>query len=167
MAPRLLVIRQPAFWHLDAARGPSTPSFDHLVGAAEQRDREIDPERFGDNQVDDQLDLHRLLNRQIRWLLAPENTAHVNACLTGWLYVARAIAHQPAGIRELARRIDRRHPMTCRQDGQLLSPVREKRISFDDNRLHPPLHQCREGSIDLAWIAGAHNMELEPELERR
>ena len=26
-------------WHLDAARGPSTPSFDHLVGKAEQPQR--------------------------------------------------------------------------------------------------------------------------------
>src|SRR5262249_815270 len=28
-----------AVWHSDAARGPSTPSFDHLVGASEQRRR--------------------------------------------------------------------------------------------------------------------------------
>ena len=35
MAPRsLLVSDQSAFWHSDAARGPSAPSFDHLVGAA-------------------------------------------------------------------------------------------------------------------------------------
>src|SRR5262245_38153907 len=29
-------------WHLDAARGPSTPSFDHLVGAGKHRRRQLE-----------------------------------------------------------------------------------------------------------------------------
>jgi hypothetical protein len=32
----LLVSDQPAFWHLDAVRGPSTPSFNDLVGAGDK-----------------------------------------------------------------------------------------------------------------------------------
>src|SRR5215470_5364300 len=36
MAPLNGVFHKPPFWHVDAARGPSTPSFDHLVGACEQ-----------------------------------------------------------------------------------------------------------------------------------
>src|SRR3954454_17477878 len=36
---------QPALWHLDAARGPSTPSFDHLVGGGEQLRMEFKAER--------------------------------------------------------------------------------------------------------------------------
>src|SRR4051794_41066351 len=38
MAPCPLIgSHQPALWHLDAARGPSTPLLDHLVGAGEYR----------------------------------------------------------------------------------------------------------------------------------
>src|SRR5215475_13887342 len=33
MAPIRCCFDQTAVWHSDAARGPSTPSFDHLVGA--------------------------------------------------------------------------------------------------------------------------------------
>src|SRR6516225_826361 len=39
MAPIRCCFDQTAVWHSDAARGPSTPSFDHLVGAGEQRGR--------------------------------------------------------------------------------------------------------------------------------
>src|SRR5262245_18787717 len=39
MAPIRCCFDQTAVWHSDAARGPSTPSFDHLVGALEPVDR--------------------------------------------------------------------------------------------------------------------------------
>src|SRR6516162_3292977 len=35
-----------AVWHSDAARGPSTPSFDHLVGAREQAGRQFEASTF-------------------------------------------------------------------------------------------------------------------------
>ena len=61
---------QPSFWHLGAVQGPSTPSFDDLVGAGEQRRRHLEAERPGGWQVDDQLELGGLGHRQLRWLLA-------------------------------------------------------------------------------------------------
>jgi hypothetical protein len=38
------------------------PSFDHLVGEGEQRGRHLKAERFGGLQVEDQLELGRLLD---------------------------------------------------------------------------------------------------------
>jgi hypothetical protein len=52
------------------------PLFDHLVRATEQRDREIEPERFCGLEVDDQLDFGRLLDRQIGWFFALEDAAN-------------------------------------------------------------------------------------------
>src|SRR6516225_6941897 len=42
MAPIRCCFDQTAVWHSDAARGPSTPSFNHLVGEREQRWRQVE-----------------------------------------------------------------------------------------------------------------------------
>jgi hypothetical protein len=59
----------------------SSTLFDHLVGAGEQRDRDGDAKRLGFLEVDDQLDLGELLDRQIGRLLALKNAAGVDAGL--------------------------------------------------------------------------------------
>jgi hypothetical protein len=41
---------------------------DHLVGAAEQRRRNFQAEHLGSGQVDDEVELGRLLNRDVGWL---------------------------------------------------------------------------------------------------
>jgi hypothetical protein len=55
---------------------PAT-SFDHPVGAGEQRWRDGEAERFGGFEIDDQLNLGGLLDRQVGGLLAFENAACV------------------------------------------------------------------------------------------
>lgn len=53
--------------------------FDHLVGPAKQRERNGDAECLRGLHVDDQVDLGRLLDWQIRWPFPIENTRDVNS----------------------------------------------------------------------------------------
>src|SRR4051794_14674197 len=58
----LVLLDRPALW-LNAARGPSTPSFDHVVGGSEQRGRNFYAERLCGLDVDNQLELGRPFDR--------------------------------------------------------------------------------------------------------
>ena len=79
---------QSAFWHLDAARGPSTPSLDYLVGEAKQIDGQGKPQRLGGLEVDDELKLVRPLDGQIAGFRTLEDAINV-ACRLPHLVKAR------------------------------------------------------------------------------
>src|SRR5262249_30196665 len=66
-------------WHIDAARGPCTPSLDHLVGAGEQRGRNLKANRASGWKVDRELEFARLDYRQGGWLGTLEDFAAVDA----------------------------------------------------------------------------------------
>src|SRR5215467_9914313 len=70
------------------------PLFDHLVGAGEQHWRHIETERLGGAEIDHQLELGRLLHRQISGLRAFENPSGVNAGETMGFRNAGAITRQ-------------------------------------------------------------------------
>jgi hypothetical protein len=54
----------------DSCTAANSVLFNHLVGAGEQRWRDVEAKRFGGLEVDDQLVLHRRLHRQVGGLLA-------------------------------------------------------------------------------------------------
>ena len=96
-------------------------SFDHFVGSHLHNHRHGEakcPRRF---EIDDQLELGRLHYRQIRWLGALENVPSVDARLAIGASKACPIAHQAAGFHVIARIVNRRNGMACRQCNQPLT----------------------------------------------
>src|SRR6266568_7386538 len=80
--------------------------FDHLVGAADQRQRHGDTERLGGLEIDDQLDFRCPLDRQFGGLLALENSAGVDAGEAIGIGNSRSVTHQasrPQRTREFRR----------------------------------------------------------------
>src|SRR6516164_155443 len=106
-------------------------SFDNLVGAAEQRERERDAKRVGCLEVEEQLDLGGLLHRQVGGFLAFENTSRVGPDQTIRYRGAAAVAHQAAGRGELAKLEDGRHPMAGGERAKLPAPVNKQAIVTD------------------------------------
>ena len=94
----------------------------------------VEAERLGGLEVDDQLELGGLLDRQVGGLLALENSAGVDAGLTVRVGDAAAVAHQAAGRDKLATLIDRGHRVAERQCGELFAAASEECIGADHER---------------------------------
>jgi len=137
--------------------------FDYLVGATEYVERHGQPERHGGFEIDGQLDFGHLLDRQSGRFLAFENTADIDAGLRVRLRKTAAVAHQPAGRREIPNLVHRWHPMAQRQPGQLSGASVEEYVARDHEPAGSPLYQCGEGLVELGFRAGVQHMSLQGE----
>src|SRR5271165_3276701 len=83
---------------------PSTlcSSFDHLAGDCEKLRRNLEAERIGSPQIDDELDFRGLRNRHIIRRFSLQNARRACTHATIRVVQVASIAHQPACPREIA-----------------------------------------------------------------
>src|SRR5215813_14135953 len=145
-------------------RGAS--SFNYLVGAGEQRCRNLKAERAGGGQIDDQIKLGRLHYRQVGRLSTLKDFAGVDADLTVRFRLARSVAHEAASFRILAYIVDGWNRMSCRQCGKLETPASKERIRPYHERVGSIANKRSEGSLNLATFARLNNVDLQPDSGR-
>src|SRR5215510_1059850 len=131
----------------------TAPLFDHLVGAADQRQRKSEAKRLGRLEIDHELDFHSQLNREIARLFTLENPARVNAGQTISVGHVATIAHQAAGSCELVRKVHRRHRVARGKRDELVALFVEDRIGGKGQRGDPPLDEMRKRSVDVVVAA--------------
>jgi hypothetical protein len=97
--------------------------FDHPVGKREQLVGNGQAERLRGLEVDDQLELGRLVDRQICRLLALENPRGMDAGAAIAVREAISIAHEAACPGHLAIDIDGRNCVSCSESRDLFAPT--------------------------------------------
>src|SRR5450759_1632392 len=86
-------------------------SLNHLVGADEQRRRDVDAELFRRLEIDYQFELGGLHHRQFRGLFALQDASDIDTCLPPRVRHVGAVAEKATGKDVRAPNADRRNPV--------------------------------------------------------
>src|SRR5262249_16009018 len=121
----------------------------------------FDPERLRRFEVEGQFDPGSLLDWQIGWFLAFENTPSIDACLAHYIAEAAAIAHQATDQGVLAVWEDRGHRMAGRQRRELFHAPVVEGSAGDQDRTHALSRKSSERRFEIAIGSGIQSNELQ------
>jgi hypothetical protein len=115
----------------------TAPLFDDLVGGHEQFVGHSEAEHPGGLMIDDELELARLHDRQVRGLRALEDAAGIEAALAPRIHNVGSIVHQPADFGKIPHGICRGQRVARRQLDQLSTPAVKEGIEAYEERIGP------------------------------
>jgi hypothetical protein len=107
----------------DVCYGPIAdivPSVDQLVGTGKQGRRDLEAERLGCFEIDDQFELRGLLDRKVGWLGTLEDSLSIGSSPTIQISVIRAIRKS---MRRLLPQVGRGRSLPNRNSSQKKSAV--------------------------------------------
>jgi hypothetical protein len=148
---------------MTTAWGAMRQLFDHLVGEREELGRKLDAERLRGLEIDHQLELGRLLHRQLVRLGALEHLARHDAGLAHDVGDVGAVAQQTALGRELTQRPDNRYASLGSERRHPLHLRVIESIDRDYEDTDPALFKRGKRLFDLGLIARGEHFEPLPD----
>src|SRR5262249_23632998 len=111
-------------------------------------------------EIDHQLELGRLLDRQVRGLRALEDAASVGAQLTIRVLEAGAVTHQATRVDKITALVDFGDRVLCRKRNKSVAAVVEERVGSNDHHICASLEILRENCIEFILTGGSQCLQL-------
>ncbi|MGC1745876.1 MAG: hypothetical protein WA754_25440 [Pseudolabrys sp.] len=129
--------------------------------AARQHRRRDANERLGRLEVDDQLELGRLLDRDVTRFRAAQNFVDILGCAAEQVRNARPVRHETSRIDVFPQAVHRRQSCAQRQDIDANAVGVGERVGAHVQRLRPGLEPL-EGRRDIVGAVDFEPVDLEP-----
>src|SRR5262249_5359116 len=134
----------------------------HLIGGGEQLVRHSEAEHPSGLVIDDELELARLHDRQVRGLRALEDAAGVDTQLAKHIRNVGSVTHEAASCRKVTRTRCQGNGMARRHVGKLHPPADEKSILANEEGVRPLAPKSCEGCIDLRLVLALSTWSCNP-----
>src|SRR6202047_1339045 len=134
--------------------------FDHLVGAQKEGLRNVEAERFGGRQVDDQLELGRLLDRNVGGLRPLEDLVNKVARAPEHIRVVYAIGDEASRSEILTEGVNRGQSRAERQGVDTSMVGIYQRVGTHIKRLRPALERL-EGGHDIPRVPYFEHVDVQ------
>src|SRR5712691_1796632 len=146
-----------------ARPGTRPPSVNDLIGALYERRRDRQPDRLRGSEIDNQLELRGLRDREVGRLGALQDLVHEGGGTPVHVKEACAVGHETASLRVLPHSIDRWQAPLYRELCDLSSLTHEDAIRENEERACPLLSHRREGAVNLLGTPRLQSLKPHPQ----